>query len=138
MGLAAQLKEATMENHKRAENAGFIKDLMQGRVDRPLYTRHISTLYDLYNALEAAMEAQAHHPTVADFCFSELWRAKTLGGDLKFFSGPEILSTRRAESGEGTRKYCEHLRKIGAEKPGTLDSPLLRTLPWGSLRRTDD
>ncbi len=120
MGLALQLREATTENHKRAEGASFIKDLMQGRVDREMYARHISTLYDMYLALEEGMQAAKDHPTLGAFHFDELWRADSLAADLKFFSGDDILEKRDAEQGAGTRKYCEHLRKISGESPELL------------------
>ena len=48
------IRQASWSLHESAEGSNFMRDLMEGRIDRDLYAEYVGQIYCVYQALEAA------------------------------------------------------------------------------------
>jgi heme oxygenase len=81
------LRERTRSGHSQSEGATFMTDLMEGRGSRDDYIALVAQHYFIYEALEAAAEAQKHDATSAAFITPQLIRLPALEDDLQFLLG---------------------------------------------------
>jgi heme oxygenase len=71
------MRESSMSDHKSAENASFIKDLMAGELSAADYTRYLNQMIFVYQAMEAKL------PDAAPLPFApELKRLDSMVSDL--------------------------------------------------------
>jgi len=94
--LSVRLEEGTAATRREAEHTPFLRNLFRGPWGTSVYGqlvrgRHYVTylqcLLEVYEALEAAMEALCVHPVVGSFLLPELWRSQALEADLRCFLG---------------------------------------------------
>ena len=50
--LAHELKQGTKKSHRAAENVGFVRNFVKGRIDRKLYKHMLLSLWHTYTTLE--------------------------------------------------------------------------------------
>lgn len=50
--LARELKQGTKKSHRAAENVGFVRNFVKGRIDRKLYKHMLLSLWHTYTTLE--------------------------------------------------------------------------------------
>ncbi|MFO1302683.1 MAG: biliverdin-producing heme oxygenase [Burkholderiales bacterium] len=55
--LSVRLPQATRELHRKAERAGVMRTLLEGRLERARYVRLLASLHTIYEALEGALDA---------------------------------------------------------------------------------
>ncbi|KAF9278593.1 heme oxygenase (decycling) 1 [Linnemannia elongata] len=88
--LAVELKEGTKYLHAEAGRSKFMKYFFKGEVSPATYGRFLVSLYQIYNALEKALDDHKDNAQLALIYFpEELSRKKPLEEDLEFFNGPD-------------------------------------------------
>jgi heme oxygenase (biliverdin-producing, ferredoxin) len=117
-GLAQRLRSDTKELHRRAEQTGIIRALFSGTLRRHAYCTLLRNLYEIYAALESALDRRASHPCVAPLCFPELARKQALLLDLRALHG--VKWERALEVALPTLQYVRRLREIEASQPALL------------------
>ncbi|KAF9095720.1 heme oxygenase (decycling) 1 [Mortierella sp. GBA35] len=87
--LAVELKESTKYLHAEAGRSKFMKYFFKGEISPATYGRFLVSLYQVYNALEKALDDHKENPQLALIYFpEELSRKTPLEEDLEFFNGP--------------------------------------------------
>ncbi|XP_042341270.1 heme oxygenase-like [Plectropomus leopardus] len=119
MDLSEQIKKVTKESHVRAENTELMLSFQRGRVTLPQYKLLLCSLYDIYQALEEAMDRNSAHPAVAPIYFpAELARLEAIEKDLEYFYGEDWRE--KIVVPAATKRYSHRLRQIGKENPEFL------------------
>lgn len=81
------VRERTRMDHSSSEGADFMTDLMRGRGTREDYVALSAQHYFIYEALEAAGEAQRGDAVAGPFVFDSLLRLDALRADLEHLIG---------------------------------------------------
>ncbi|MFC4783211.1 biliverdin-producing heme oxygenase [Nocardioides sp. MAHUQ-72] len=84
--LSIAMREGSRADHERAEAAGFVADLMAGRMDPERYAAYLRRLQVVYTALERAVGAHRAHPAVSAVHDASLCRSDALERDLAHWS----------------------------------------------------
>ncbi len=117
---AKRLKDETRSLHRKAEQTGFMRLLIGGRMGAPAYCRLLRNLLALYSALEPAILRQAKHPLLAPVVALDLFRCAALRADLRALNRDEGTALRSTEPlAAATQVYVQHLRGLaetGAER----------------------
>lgn len=138
--LSDQIKKVTKDSHVRAENTKMMLSFQRGQVTLPQYkvkklrtVRQIichfwiirflfdtvlsplqlllCSLYEIYQALEEALDRNSNHPAVAPIYFpAELARLKSIEKDLEFFYGQDWRE--KIVVPAATERYCHRLRQV--------------------------
>uniref|UniRef100_A0A1A8S8T5 heme oxygenase (biliverdin-producing) n=1 Tax=Nothobranchius rachovii TaxID=451742 RepID=A0A1A8S8T5_9TELE len=117
--LSEQIKKATKESHTRAENTEMMLSFQRGQVTLAQYKLLLCSLYEIYQALEEALDRNSNHPAVAPIYFpTELARLKAIEKDLEFFYGRDWRE--KIVVPDATKRYSHRLRQIGEENPQFL------------------
>ena len=108
--LSARLPQSTRELHARAERAGIMRRLLEGRLERARYVRLLASLHAIYDALEAALatdRVRAVAPMPA------LRRTEALERDLTDYGcDPRDLHPERVAT-----DYAAHVAHLAREDP---------------------
>lgn len=108
--LSEAIREMTLEDHRRAEDSEYMRQLLGGQLDRDAYFALVGQLYFVYSALEDT--ARSLPADAQPFVMHELDRVDALERDLTFFYGTgwreKVLPL------ESTRVYDERLRTVAA------------------------
>lgn len=111
--LSARLRETTAEAHDRAENATFMRDLLEGRLDAAAWQQMLGQLKPVYAALEEVGERmRAEHPEVPMF-HPGLNRGAAIEHDLAALE--EITGESTAEPGPEAEAYAERIRSTDGD-----------------------
>jgi heme oxygenase len=86
-GLAARLRAATAEQHRRAEGSPFVGDLMSGRLTAAAYGDLAGQLWFVYRALEEPARRLRDDPVVGPLLDQGLFRVPHLEADLGVLRG---------------------------------------------------
>ena len=113
-GLAARLREATRDAHRRAERSGIMRRLLAGEVERWRYARLLRALHGVYAALESGLDRHAGDPRVAPAADDRLRRAPALAADLRRLHGDGWPALAVAAEG---RAYVRHLERLADREP---------------------
>ncbi|XP_063052096.1 heme oxygenase-like [Engraulis encrasicolus] len=117
--LSESIKAVTKESHVRAENTELMRSYVRGQVSSAQYKLLLCSLYEIYKALEEALDKNACHPAVMPIHFpQELARLGTLQRDLEHFYGPRWREQVIAPA--ATLRYAARLREIGEKHPEYL------------------
>jgi heme oxygenase len=117
-GFADRLRTATAALHAAAERAGIMRALLGGRLGQGAYCGLLRNLYEIYAALETALDRHAAHPRLVPLMLPGLARRMALAADLRALHGerwPVEIGTAAA-----TARYVERLRELEASRPGLL------------------
>ncbi|MFF8843859.1 heme oxygenase (biliverdin-producing) [Streptomyces sp. NPDC015127] len=86
------IREASHEQHTRAETSSFMSDLLGGRLGVAAYARYTEQLWFVYRALEDAAGTLRDDPVAGPFVRPELMRTPALERDLAHLRGPRWRS----------------------------------------------
>jgi heme oxygenase len=117
-GLADRLRTATATLHAEAERAGIMRTLVRGRLGRDAYCGLLRNLYEIYAALERALDRHAAHPFLAAIALPGLRRRAALVDDLRALYGERWQAELGAAS--TTARYVERLHGLAEGRPGLL------------------
>ncbi|SDH63172.1 heme oxygenase [Sinosporangium album] len=84
------LKNATWGEHSQAEDDGYLKALMAGRLSRESYGEMVAQHYFAYLALDGTARQLADDPVAGPFVRPELFREEALIRDLTTIYGPSF------------------------------------------------
>lgn len=124
-GLAARLRSETAEDHRRAEAAPFVGDLLEGRLPVADYARLVVQHRAIYAALEAAVAANAD-PDLVPVLAPELTRLPAIEADLAFLLGAD--PTDWPEVVPAARTYADRITEVGGTSEGLVAHHYLRYL----------
>ncbi|XP_077413766.1 heme oxygenase 1a [Vanacampus margaritifer] len=117
--LSEQIKEATKDNHVRAENTELMLSYQKGEVTLPQYKLLLCSLHEIYTVLEEELDKNCSHPAVAPIYFpQELARLEYLENDLEHFFGPDWRG--KVIVPAATHRYTQRIREIGKVNPVLL------------------
>lgn len=114
-GFAERIKRSSRAEHERAESAGFVVDLMAGRLELAAYAAMAGQLRAVYAVLEEAALAQRGDPVAGRFVFDSLTRTPALDADLAWLLGGRAAAI---ELLPATRRYVDRLRAVAFDWPG--------------------
>ncbi|MEU6172485.1 biliverdin-producing heme oxygenase [Streptantibioticus parmotrematis] len=118
-GFAALLRDASAQEHQRAEQSRFMGNLLGGRLGVDAYAELAGQLWFVYRELEQAGERLAADPVVGPFVDPALERTGALERDLLHLRGEgwrDSLSALPA-----TEAYTARLREVARDwAPGYL------------------
>lgn len=118
---AERLKDETRSLHRQAEQTGFMRLLIGGRMGAPAYCRLLRNLLALYSALEPAILRQAEHPLLARVVGLDLFRCAALRADLRALGCDEQTDMRSLGAlTAATQAYVQHLRAFAGTGPERL------------------
>ncbi|KAF9354667.1 heme oxygenase (decycling) 1 [Mortierella sp. AD094] len=87
--LAVELRETTKFLHAEAGRSKFMKYFFKGEISMETYGRFLVSLYQVYNALEKALDQNKDNAQLSLVYFpEELFRKASLEQDLEFYNGP--------------------------------------------------
>lgn len=109
------LRNATWSDHESAEDEGYLKALMAGRLSREAYGELVAQHYFAYVALDNASRALADDPVAGPFVFPVLYREEALIRDLETIYGADWRS--RIEPSRPTRTLVARIEQV-ADCPG--------------------
>ncbi|SDQ05511.1 heme oxygenase (biliverdin-producing) [Quadrisphaera sp. DSM 44207] len=115
-GFAARLRAATRAAHADAEGAGFVDDLLAGRLARGAHVALLAQNHLVYAVLEDAWAAHRDDPVVAPLLDDALRRLPSLEADLRSLAGPGWRAL--LQPSPATRRYVERLRAVAFDWPG--------------------
>ena len=104
MSISARMREASAQEHKRAESMQFIKDLMEGRVAESDYVRYLNQLAFVYQSLERHLENAREMPFA-----QELLRLSRIIDDLEALGIKDWQTTTMLPA---TAEYVSRLSEI--------------------------
>lgn len=110
--LSTLLRQATADQHRRAETTPFITELMGGELSREAYILLARQHHAIYEALESAAGAIAGDPAAAAFLHPELDRTAALDADLIQLAGPSWATDLPVL--DLTQEYAERLRQVAS------------------------
>jgi heme oxygenase len=88
--LAQALKAGTAVSHQAAEDVHFVRNFIQGKIDRQIYGKMVGMLYHVYVKLENCLdEAGPKHFSTLHFPI-QLSRQQALEEDLDFWHGSNV------------------------------------------------
>ncbi|MFC3999631.1 heme oxygenase (biliverdin-producing) [Nocardiopsis sediminis] len=113
---SARLKAATWDAHGEAEQQGFTRALLDGRLPRDAYAAMVAQHYFAYAALEEVGRALAGHPVAAAVVDPALFRLPALERDLDTLSGPGWRD--RISPSRPTRTYAARIEQMADDPAG--------------------
>ncbi|KAF9353946.1 Heme oxygenase 2 [Mortierella sp. NVP85] len=118
--LAVDLKEGTKTVHAEAERSKFVKYFFKGEISPATYGRFLISLYQVYSALEKALEQHKDNANIQLVYFpKELNRKASLEQDLEFFNGPEWRDMLTPVS-PAQQAYINAIERCSTTKPELL------------------
>lgn len=126
-GFSAQIRAETWDVHAEAEQAPFVRDLLDGKLSRDHYARFVVQLHAIYGTLEAVVDANRDRdPVVAEFLSPALVRVPSLQKDLDFLIGEDWAT--KVPALAPTQAYCERITEVGTWPGGLLAHHYVRYL----------
>jgi heme oxygenase len=116
--LGERLKSATKGLHHEVERGPFMRALLRGSLERIAYCALLRNLYEIYDALETALDTHAEHPGLKPLRLLGLARREALARDLEALHGPNWA--RELEVLQACRRYVQHLRQLAQSTPERL------------------
>ncbi|KAF9346648.1 hypothetical protein BGX26_001838 [Mortierella sp. AD094] len=118
--LSVDLREGTKTVHAEAERSKFVKYFFKGEITPATYGRFLISLYQVYSALERALDKHKENPNIQLIYFpAELSRTEALEQDLEFFNGPEWREMLTPVS-PAQQAYIDAIERCSATKPELL------------------
>ncbi|YCK81848.1 biliverdin-producing heme oxygenase [Arthrobacter sp. D3-18] len=110
-----ELKSHTASAHEHAEQAGFVTELLAGRMEASQVAAILLQNYVIYRALESALEVNAD-PRLAPFADPALMRVPALQKDLAVHYGDDWerkLAAGQLHVTPGAKAYADELHELG-------------------------
>lgn len=111
--LSELMKTGSRAEHTAAEDATFVRTLLDGRINRAGYAAYLSQLFYIYEALESVGDALREDPIAKVVLRDELLRLPALENDLRYWglSEPQLPT-------EATLNYVDRIRNHAANWGG--------------------
>lgn len=116
--LSARFREATAEDHRRAERRPFVQDLLRGRLGLEEYVWLLRDLVEVYEGLERGLEAGSEGLLPPPLASPALKRAPALEADLRHLHGRNWR--RSVDPSPAALAYGAHLRGLARTFPRGL------------------
>lgn len=87
LSLSALLRTGSQSEHTEAENAGFMTELLQGRVNEAGYAHYLASLRPVYAALEGAAQKMADDEVAGALVDPALFRLAAIDADIQHWTG---------------------------------------------------
>jgi heme oxygenase (biliverdin-producing, ferredoxin) len=116
--LGALLRASTRDLHRAVEQAGIMRHMLAGNVDRGRYCQLLRNLHAIYERLEPALERHAAAEPVGRVHLPELARAPALEADLAALQGSDWR--RDIPLTAAAAAYVERLGQLDDTDPATL------------------
>lgn len=87
--LMARLREETRPNHTAAEQHPLQRDLVTGRLPRPVYGAYLARLHRVHEALERAI-VEAKDPRLASAATPDLFQTANIEADLAYYGAEPV------------------------------------------------
>ncbi|KAL7529329.1 hypothetical protein ACHAWF_002936 [Thalassiosira exigua] len=116
--LSHALKVGTQESHSAAENVHFVKNFINGIIDRDLYAELVAGLHHTYVVLEALLDEHAplHFPTL--HFPKELGRTAALEEDMEFWHGANWRADPRCKDpSPAVKDYVDRMTSVADHDP---------------------
>lgn len=120
ISLATQLRESSMQAHKNAEGASFVKKLFKGECSNESYAQYLWALREVYSVLETLLNQHQSQKQINPVYFTELFRTNALDADLKQWS--QELKPASSALQKAVQNYQNRLTEVAQEKPYLLVS----------------
>lgn len=115
--LSQAFKTGTAVAHQAAEDVHFVKNFVQGKIDRTLYADMILGLAHVYAKLELLLEEHASVSFPTCHFPDKLNRTAALREDVDFWHGIHTSSLSSLPMSPATRDYIDRLDAIAATNP---------------------
>ena len=115
--LTTAFKEQTALAHRDAESAQFVKQMFHGNFEIEKYMEYLWAFHKVYKKLEEVLERFKDHKMVSPIYFPELFRAKALEEDLKYFEQNHGICNLSVGIKVATEQYYNRLQAIENEEP---------------------
>lgn len=116
--LSESLKTGTAVSHQAAEDVHFVKNFIQGKIDRNLFANLVGMLYHVYFALEDSLNQHAIKHFATCHFPSELNRVEALHEDLDFWMGSDSSGNPVIpEMSPATKDYVDRIQHIADSDP---------------------
>ncbi|MFK0042068.1 heme oxygenase (biliverdin-producing) [Paenarthrobacter sp. NPDC090517] len=115
--LSEELKSHTASAHEHAEQAGFVTELLAGRMEASQVAAMLLQNYVIYRALESALEVNPD-PRLAPFADPALMRVPALQKDLAVHYGDDWelrLTAGELHVTPGAQAYADELDALGPD-----------------------
>ena len=116
--LSDALKTGTAESHEAAENVHFVKNFIQGKIDRELYKELVTGLYHTYVCLETLLNIHGpkHFPSL--HFAKELSRTEALKEDMEYWHGDKWETDPKCRTpSPAVKDYIERMEQVGRMDP---------------------
>ncbi len=110
------IRAASWTLHGSAEGSHFMRDLLDGEINRERYAHYVAQLYQVYLVLEQAANTMRQDAIAGPFVHDALMRVPALRADLRFFFGDDWAA--QVAPTDATQAYCDRLREVGFTWPG--------------------
>ncbi|MGA2553010.1 MAG: biliverdin-producing heme oxygenase [Burkholderiaceae bacterium] len=118
--LAERLREATRDEHARAERSGVMGRLLRGQLNRRGYCLLLRNLHPIYVALEASLATHRASPLLGAFTQPVLHRSERLEADLNAWYGSHWRT--QLSPTVAAIAYARHLSELARSRPLRLVS----------------
>ena len=115
---SAALRDATWQDHEKAETSAYMTALMGGELPIAGYANLAAQQWFVYAVLEAATDAMRDDPIAAPFVFDELTRLPAIEADLTFLLGEDW--SHQITALPATTAYTDRLRAVCFDQPGAF------------------
>ncbi len=125
-GLAARLRDGTVEAHRAAERGPFIRAFLGARratnsttpsLNRLNYRDYLIALWAVYTALEAGLQRHREHPIAGPLALPYLYRAPAIAADLQALFA---ITPEQQQPVPAARAYADHLQTLADHDPALL------------------
>ena len=116
--LSDALKYGTAESHEAAENVHFVKNFIEGNIDRELYQELVAGLYHTYVCLETLLNTHGpkFFPTL--HFETELSRTEALKEDMEFWHGTGWETDPKCRNpSPAVQDYIDRMEEVGRMDP---------------------
>lgn len=116
--LSDALKKGTAESHEAAENVHFVKNFIQGKIDRDLYKELVTGLYHTYVCLERLLNIHGpkHFPSL--HFAKELSRTEALAEDMEYWHGARWETDPKCRSpSPAVQDYVDRMEQVARQNP---------------------
>lgn len=120
VSLATQLRESSMQAHKNAEGASFVKKLFKGECSNESYAQYLWALREVYSVLENLLNQHQDQKQIKPVYYTELFRTAALETDLQQWS--QELKPASPALQKAVQNYQNRLTQVAQEKPYLLVS----------------
>jgi heme oxygenase len=116
--LSERLRSETKALHTEVERSGIMPAFLRGQIERAAYCSMLRNLFEIYAALEPALDRCVDEPAIAAITRPELARVPALIADLQHLHGANWRTDLSASS--AAIEYGQRLLELAVAQPQLL------------------